>query len=256
MTAPGHFCAGGWETIFAENGLGGFEDFWNAQVPLFEEPNTGRGGWSAVARWELRQADGSPATVFLKRQSGHNTRTLRHPIRGEPTFQREFDNLRRFQSLGIPTPQPLWFAAELGKGNRAILVTAELTDHRPLDVTAAEVATERKPASRNALVKEVAELLRAIHRAGLRHNCFYPKHVFLRRVGGRAEFEASVLDLEKARRNWAGAAGFRRDLRTLLRRLPQWNRPAVLRFLMVYLDEPRVTPQVRSLWRWLQRNLK
>jgi hypothetical protein len=256
MTAPGHFCADGWGEIFADNGLAGFEDFWKTEVPLFEEPNSGRGGWSAVARCELRRADGCPAVVFLKRQSGHNTRTLWHPWRGVPTFQREFDNIRRFQSLGIPTPQPLWFASEDGRGNRAILVTAELTGCKSLDLVAVEVAAEKKPALRNALVAEVAALLRAIHRAGLRHNCFYPKHVFLRRAGAGAGFEAHVLDLEKARRNWTGPSGFRRDLRTLLRRVPQWNRPALLRFLLVYLGESRVTPRVRSLWRWLRRNLK
>ncbi len=259
MDASGQFIAPGWREIFATNGLSNFEDFWQCDVALFEEPNTGRGGWSAVARCELQRPGGGTAVVYLKRQRGHNTPSLRHPFRGIPTFRREFDNLLAFQKHGIPIPTPLYFAEQRGddSSQRAILITAELTGFRSLSDVAESVPREgrRNLGRRNAVVSATAALLRDIHRAGFRHNCFYPKHVLLRCDDeARTRVEARVIDLEKAKRNWLGRFGISRDLRSLLRRVPRWNRPALLRFLLVYLGSANVTPEVRRLWRWLQRN--
>ena len=49
-------------------------------------------------------------TVIVKRQQNHNSRTWRHPLRGLPTTQKEFVNIRRFEGLGLETVTPVFFA--------------------------------------------------------------------------------------------------------------------------------------------------
>jgi hypothetical protein len=84
------YTAAEWKGIFAFNGLRTFDDFWKLEAKWFEEPNKRRGGWSGVARCELKLPEGGKAAVFLKRQENHITRTFTHPIRGLSTFVREF----------------------------------------------------------------------------------------------------------------------------------------------------------------------
>jgi hypothetical protein len=73
--------------------LADFEALWSVSTDWHEAPNERRGGWSGVSRHVL--ADGS--AIFLKRQENHLCRTLRHPIRGIPTFYREYRNILRLQ---------------------------------------------------------------------------------------------------------------------------------------------------------------
>lgn len=56
-----------------------------------EAPNERRGGWSGVGRHLLRNGSG----VFIKRQDKHLCRTRRHPLRGIPTFYREYHSTPR-----------------------------------------------------------------------------------------------------------------------------------------------------------------
>ncbi|HBC23227.1 MAG TPA: lipopolysaccharide kinase, partial [Pseudomonas sp.] len=78
------------------HGLASFDALWSVQLTAVDEPNVERGGWSSVFRLEL-----DDSAFYLKRQSNHLTRTLAHPF-GEPTFAREFRNIRRYAQLGVP----------------------------------------------------------------------------------------------------------------------------------------------------------
>ncbi len=57
-------------------------------------PNGVAGAASTASTW-------ADSAYYLKRQSNHLTRSLRHPL-GEPTFAREFRNIERYRALGIP----------------------------------------------------------------------------------------------------------------------------------------------------------
>src|SRR3990167_8002126 len=92
--------------LLEHHGLASFEALWALKLEAVDEPNTERGGWSSVYRLEL-----GDAAFYLKRQSNHLTRTLRHPF-GEPTFAREFRNIKRYTTLGIPALQAAFFAEQ------------------------------------------------------------------------------------------------------------------------------------------------
>src|ERR1051325_1758321 len=120
------YMAAEWQRIFEFNGLRSFADFWKLQATWFEEPNQRRGGWSGVARCELKLPEGGTTRVFLKRQENHGTRTVAHPIPGVPTFVREFENIQLCARLGIPALKALYFGCRNEGGNqRAVLLTEE-----------------------------------------------------------------------------------------------------------------------------------
>src|SRR6185503_4684835 len=152
-----------WQRIFGYNGLRSFDDFWKLEAKWFEEPNQRRGGWSGVVRCELKLPEGGTTRVFLKRQENHITRTFAHPIRGLPTFVREFENIMRCRERGIPSLTPLYFACRTEGGNkRAVLLTEELVGFRSLKELAGEWKTMSR-ATRHAIIRTVAKLLRRIH---------------------------------------------------------------------------------------------
>jgi hypothetical protein len=235
-----------WQRIFAFNGLHTFDDLWKLEAKWFEEPNQRRGGWSGVARCELKLPEGGTARVFLKRQENHTTRTLGHPVRGIPTFVREFRQILRYREHGIPSLTPLYFACRRQNANLcAVLLTEELVGFRSLEDLARD--WKNTPAqTRHAIIRAVAQLLRQIHSYGLMHNCFYPKHVFLR-IGVSGGIEARVIDLEKTK--WR-PFGFDRNFRDM-RRLngPRWSRADRVRFFREYLGISKLTPAAKQKWR-------
>lgn len=108
--------------LLQRNRLDSFDALWALQLDAVDEPNTERGGWSSVYRLDL-----GDSAYYLKRQSNHLTRSLRHPL-GEPTFAREFRNIERYRALGIPALQAAFFAQQAVGGERqAILLTRALT---------------------------------------------------------------------------------------------------------------------------------
>jgi hypothetical protein len=242
------FLAAAWRAVLAHNGLNTFDDFWPLDVGWFERPNERRGGWSGVSRCELPRSDGSIARIFLKRQEDHVTRTLMHPVRGELTFACEFRNILRYQRLGIPTLTPVFFGTRDQNGKQqAVLVTEELVGFRALDDMARDWR-ELPPLTRHAIVQATGRLLRQIHSAGLTHNSFYPKHIFLR-LDAEARVEARIIDLERTKRRWWRS---RRDYRDMWRLdgagLP-WSRADRVRFFCAYSGVSKLTPEAKREWR-------
>jgi hypothetical protein len=248
------YMAADWQRIFAFNGLHGFDDFWNLEAAWFEEPNERRGGWSGVARCELKLPGGDAVRVFLKRQENHTTRTLAHPFRGIPTFVREFRQILRYRRHGIPSLTPLYFACRSVNGERrAILLTEELAGYRSLE----EISQHWRSVPRSmrvAITTAVARLLRQIHSHRLTHDCFYPKHVFIRAQPGEP-VEARVIDLEKTKWRPMGLDRNFRDIRRLI--IPTWTHADRVRFIRAYLGIPRLTSAAKVMWRRIaQRHLK
>lgn len=240
-----------WRQILAHNGLDGFDALWALDIGWFEEPNRRRGGWSGVSRHELALPEGGTQAIFIKRQENHPTFSWRHPVRGVPTFEREFSRIMRYRACGIPTPTPVLYAARRGpEGLRAILITEALTGFVSLEARVAQWLAEGVPplAERRRYIEAVAGLLRSIHAHRLQHNCFFPKHIFTR-VLADGSVDVRIIDLEKSRWQPSRTVCALRDLYSLMLESQCWRLSDRLRFLMAYLGIRRLTPYAKKLWR-------
>jgi hypothetical protein len=248
-----------WRAVLAFNQLPDFEALWSLQAEWFEPPNERRGGWSGVARIQLQLPEGGEVRAFLKRQKNHGCRTWQHPLRGIPTFAREFDNIARLRSHGIPTLEPLYFGMDVGgRGGRAILMTRALEGFEALGSGpyAANSDWARVPGNRRALIRAVAKVVRQLHAHGLQHSCLYPKHLMVQAkptAEGAPNVDVRFIDLEKLRRPLVPTWAARHDLSALHRHSTGWRRADRLRFLRAYLGEARFSAVARSLWLRLAR---
>lgn len=245
------YLAPGLRALFARHRLDSFAALWALALDNVDAPNTGRGGWSSVARLELADEHGRIHAFYLKRQAGHLSRSLSRPL-GEPTFAREFRNILRYAEDGIPALEAAFFGERRIDGKRcAILVTRALDDYRPLDAWLRDWPTLPR-ATRQALIAAAAALVRRLHAAGHLHNCLYPKHIFLRAPdsGGGAP-AACLIDLEKTRKLRFGRGALARDLDTLNRHSGGAGAGERLRFLLHYLGRPALDDEARRLIRQL-----
>lgn len=244
-----------WRPILAHNGLDDFNALWDLKAEWFEVPNRRRGGWSGVARCQLKLPEGGTRAIFLKRQENHGTFSWRHPLRGIPTFQREFRKIIHYKACGIPSLEPVYFAMRaIGKDQRAILVTEELTGFFSMEARAQQWLESGAPARpiRLRYLRAVAGLLAQMHAKGIQHNCFFPKHVFTR-MDPDGCVEARVIDLEKSRWRPARTLAARRDLYSLTRQSLCWSRTDRLWFFKAYLGIERLTPYAKWLWRDIEK---
>ncbi|HRD87605.1 MAG TPA: lipopolysaccharide kinase InaA family protein [Accumulibacter sp.] len=203
--------------------LAGFDPLWSLATDWHEAPNARRGGWSGVSRHLL--ADGS--AIFVKRQEDHLCRTLRHPLRGIPTFYREYRNILRLQRYAIGTLEPLYFGDRRDTEHwQAILVTRALDDFSSLDEW--NMANPQPaPHHRESLIAAIASACARLHRHRLQHSCLYGKHVFVRRSpnrpGAYEEGDVRFIDLEKLRPGITRARAGAHDLDQLRRHTNGWN---------------------------------
>ncbi|WP_457979661.1 lipopolysaccharide kinase InaA family protein [Ectopseudomonas composti] len=232
--------------LLERHGLASFDALWALKLEAVDEPNTERGGWSSVYRLELDER-----AFYLKRQSNHLTRSLLHPF-GEPTFAREFRNIRRYAELNIPALQAAFFAERRLSGERrAVLLTRALDEWQDLEHWLTRWSAF-DAAKRASILHACGRLACRVHQAGQMHGCFYPKHIFLREQGG--VFEAQLIDLEKTRPLLLGQRDRIKDLEPLLRRARIWNEAEVRELLAAYLGDGG---DINAWWRQLgvrQRN--
>ncbi len=224
------FIASDDRALLEQHGLASFDALWALKLEAVDEPNTERGGWSSVYRLDLGER-----AYYLKRQSNHLSRSLLHPL-GEPTFAREFRNIQRYATLGVPALQAAFFAQRRVDGERrAILLTHALDDWEDL-YSLFQRWHDLSAARREALIRACGELARRLHAAGQMHGCFYPKHIFLR--GREQACEACLIDLEKTRPLLLGRRDRIKDLEPLIRRADPWSSADVAAFIAAYLDAP------------------
>jgi len=228
--------------LLKHHGLAGFDALWRLRLEAVDAPNNNRGGWSSVYRLDLGEA-----AFYLKRQSNYLAHTLARPF-GEPTFAREFRNIRRYRDLGIPALQAVYFAERKVAGERrAILLTKALDGWQDLHEWLKDWPS-MPPGKRQAIVGACGRLARRLHDCGQVHGCFYPKHIFLRPEG--AGFTAQLIDLEKTRPLLFGQRDRIKDLEPLLRRATAWTNDDVRDLLAAYLDSEGDLDQ---WWRRLAR---
>lgn len=241
------YLATNWTDVLERNGFKSFDDWWQREAEWFEEPNYRRGGWSGVSRLELEDANGNKHAVFMKRQENHVAKTLRHPIKGIPTFVREMQNILQLKEANVAALTPVYFAVRTIDGNqRAVLVTESLDGFTPLEDVDQTVLKHQE---RRALIKAVAVLIRRLHAKRLQHNCLYPKHIFVK--PSASGYEARLIDLEKTKKRPLERIAMVRDLDSLNRHAYGWSAADRLFFLHNYLGIEKLTPAVRRFWKKL-----
>ena len=236
------FLAATERALLERNGLADFDALWAVQLEAVDEPNTSGGGWSSVFRMDL-EGQG----FYLKRQSNYLTRTLYRPL-GEPSFAREFRNIQRYQQLGIPALEAVFFGERTVSGERrAILMTRALDSWNDLD-SLLEQWPQLTVEQQQAILRACGQLARHLHAVRQVHGCFYPKHIFLQPAG--EGYRAQLIDLEKTRPLLLGQRDRVKDIEPLLRRARIWTEAEVRALLAAYLDQPADSGLVES---WCQR---
>ena len=197
------------------NELWNFDSLWSIDADWHEQPNQSRRGFSGAASVEIQTEDG-PRHIFIKRQENYNVRTLAHPLKGIPTFEREYRSNQKFSQLGVPVVELMYFGKQTcGGTQRAILVSYGLDGYAPLDDYLVKFCASECHV--NAVLDSVIEAVRTIHENGYRHGCLYGKHIFVRLEGCAENPSIRMLDFEKAQRVWRSNLWVARDLSQLLR---------------------------------------
>ena len=228
--------------LLERNGVADFDALWGLQLDAVDEPNTQRGGWSSVFRLDL-EGQG----FYLKRQSNYLTRTLHSPL-GEPSFAREFRNIQRYQLLGIPALEAVFFGERKVPGERrAILMTRALDGWNDLDSLLGQWP-QLTDEQQHAILRACGQLARRLHEVRQVHGCFYPKHIFMQPDG--ASYRAQLIDLEKTRPLLLGQRDRVKDIEPLLRRARAWSEDEVRLLLAAYLELPADSGLVDA---WFER---
>ncbi len=250
------FVGVGWKEVLELNKLDNFDSLWCLDVGWFEEPNKRRGGWSGVSKISLETENGESVGVFLKRQENHDTKVWTNPVKGIPTFYKEFKNIIRFVARGIPTVEPVYFAYRYEKGiSQAILMTKALDGFESLDsvVYARHGELMGNKVQRERLMEAVAEGMRKMHKHHFQHRCLYGKHIFVRLSNG--DWEVKFIDLEKLKRTFFRRKAMMGDLYTLPRRILGWKRSDKLKFLKIYRQEDRLSFESKLIWREIHNRM-
>lgn len=208
------------DALLRHHGLTDLGAFWQLPWNWAEAPNQRRDGWSGAGRFVFADAQGREHALFVKRQENHCYRDWYSPWKKQPTFRREFNNALRLAGLGIPAIEPVFYDEVRVDGTwRAVLVTVALDGYTDLDSL-----FEHAPptgATRDALLRRIADTVFELHANGLEHHCLSGKH-FMVKLNASAQGEDGIadlrlLDLEKMKESGRslGAAGS--DVEKLLR---------------------------------------
>ncbi|OQY17951.1 MAG: hypothetical protein B6I36_08060 [Desulfobacteraceae bacterium 4572_35.1] len=249
-----------WNDILTNNNLRSFDQFWNLQLEAVDEGNIGRGknGWSRVCIHTLESANGTPRRIIIKRQSNYRSRTATHPLRGIPTFVKEYAFIKRYEQLEIPAMKAVYCATRKHAGEQqAILVTEYLEDYQSLFDLLNETQLRNNPAQRQQWQKvlhSVAQLATNLHARNLEHRCLFPKHIFVpnqilqQKAQQITQWESCLIDLEKTRWKPWGDGHRVRDLTALARRTPQLSNRDRILFLRSYFGIEQLDTKAKKLW--------
>lgn len=244
------FISAKYAQLLHKNQLDTFEKVWTRKVDWFEEPNERRGGWSGVGRITLQQEDGSEIGAYLKRQDNHCRTSFLHPIKGVPTFQREFEMMHYLEQCDVAAPEVMLFGRNPNGDLKTTLMTKELAGFVPLEELTDKLFTHNRPALavQRPIIKAVAQLAKRLHAAKVQHRSFYPKHLFVNMTDVNAP-EAAVIDLEKSRINYIAIMRTLIDLAVLNRHAKHWSKSRRMYFYLQYLGLKRLTPFAKWLCR-------
>jgi len=242
-----------WQEDLQNNALSSFEDFWKIDEKWFESPNYRRGGWSGVTRSHLMMGDGTKKAVFIKRQKNHFRKNIKNSFKGNLTFSIEFEAIMSFREIGIPTLEPVYYGLKKENDDHlAVLVTNGLDEYFPLDELIEIWQQQGWPdiKTRKNIAQSIAHLTSKMHEHKFQHNCFYPKHLFVKVAD---EVDTRVIDLEKVKKKRMRNSAMMRDLDTLNRHITNCSLTDRMRFLLAYLDTNTLTDDVKKLWYSLEK---
>lgn len=197
--------------MWANNSCLPLDFWWTVEGEWAEPPNYRRGGESGVQRVTLDSGD----AYYVKRQCNFLYRSLRHPL-GAPTLLREWRNLQRFASLGVPTAEMIAFQMRrVDDLWHAMLVTRALDGYVSLQDGLRRGLWDA--GTRSAILPAVLDAIAPLHRARRKHGHLYDKEVFVRPADERVD--VAFLDLELCRRHVSRRKAAESDLRRLIRSL-------------------------------------
>ena len=244
MSLRDEFISADAQALLQANGLTGFDAIWNLQAEEVEPGNVRRGGWSNVARFELVDHQGAKKAIYIKRQQNHSTRLPRYFFIKIPTILKEWLAIQWFKKNNIQTIDPVYFAWRKKEGDhQAILVTWELTGFSPLQNYLPHWG-EKSTQERHTVIREVANVTKRMHAAHIQHNCFYPKHVFIKIENNKVD--VSIIDLEKCRWRLLFKRIFNRDMSTLYKRGLMLSKKEKLLFIHHYFGVKKLAKAQRT----------
>jgi heptose I phosphotransferase len=194
------------------------------------------------------ETDGRSYEFFLKRHRGFELKEALKFLMTRRPFRtaggREWDNILRLCALGIRTARPVAFGRQrfLIFERKSYLITERIRGGTPFDDYVKERLSGRMPAvtlrEKHALLWDLGDLVRRLHRAGFTHMDLYLNHFFVSDTpeGDKALY---LIDLQRLAKRWI----FRKrwivkDLAAILystRNLPL-TRTDLARILMAYFD--------------------
>ena len=235
-----------------------FTSLWNRADPWFEKPNsrrsTSKESWSGVTRFQLKERN-----FFLKKQQDYFAYSIKPPFK-RMLLQREFENLKLFKSLKIPSLNCVYFGIRKKVHHtQAILITKSLDNYISLLEAKKQYldlpGQEQRKIKRSAITS-VAELVKKAHLSGLMHNYLYLKHIYIDKnfckTGEKPSLEpvCRFIDLDRARKARYNSKKQLRDLDTLNRinrRSPAVDVKDKIYFLIKYLNKTSCDKDVRKL---------
>jgi serine/threonine protein kinase len=216
-----------------------FNTLWRNNAAWFETPNIRRGGWSGVVRCAV-DIFGQHEIVFIKRQESHMTKSLFHPIKGIPTFLREYRNIQLLQARNISTLEVLYFGT---KASKAILVTKALEGYTSLDKIDFSTLNLQ---DKKALIVATARVIQHLHQYHYQHSCLYPKHIMV--CFKDHQWNVKLIDLEKLKFRLFKKDAVIRDLTTFFRHT---NGMLTMRervmFFHAYFSQPKISTTSKKL---------
>ncbi|MCP3852709.1 MAG: inaA protein [Gammaproteobacteria bacterium] len=214
--------------LLEANKMDSFESIWSLDTEWFEPPNYRRDGWSGVIKCPLQDASGKTVWFFIKRQENHNCKTFLHPIKGVPTFRREFDNIQHLSNKNIPSLTAVYYNERHQEGKiQAILITLSLEDYQSFEHYCTQESSEDE---RLKVMSRAGVVIRKLHDAHYRHNCLYAKHLFVK--ADEKNIDVKLIDLEKLKWLPFYSQIRRNDLSRIIRR----GEPMTLVDLKTILD--------------------
>lgn len=173
---------------------------------------------------------------------------------------REWENVERLQALGIPTVTRVATGERrrFGREEESFFLSAAVEGESLeafLPVRYAPPVTPEALLEKRGVIRQVADLTRRLHGAGLYHRDYYLGHLFIR-PDGRRGWEVCVIDLERLiPRPFASLRGQIKDLAALnftARGMPV-SRTDRLRFYKRYRRVARLDRREKSLIRVILR---
>jgi predicted Ser/Thr protein kinase len=226
------------QSLLDRHQLNSFGALWDVAIKWFEEPNMRRGGWSGVGQLRLIDERGQQVLMYVKKQQDHGRRTWRHPIDGEPTFKREFDNLRYLDEHDFAAPRVVYYGQDETSGHqRAVLATLALDQHKSLEEWVNPNYEQLSEIEKTQFLLTLAEKIRQLHSLGMVHRALYPKHIF---INPKLASNVAVIDLEKARLTTLGWYRTFFDLAALFRH-SEWSKDEQLIFFKAYCGKTQLS---------------